>query len=143
MRAPRHFLSLLLLSALLAPVAEADIVVVVNAESGVTQLSRDEVINIFLGRYRQFPNGLAAYPIDQPAVQPERSRFYFLLVNKDLAEINAYWARLLFSGKTSPPMQAATSAEVIDLVSRHKEAIGYIERDQVDPRVKVVMDFSH
>lgn len=142
MKRLRRYLLSLLLVALLTLQAKAGLVVVVNADSGVTELSRDEVINIFLGRYRQYSSGLAALPIDQPADQPESSRFYRLLVNKELAEINAYWARLIFSGKTSPPMQAASGQEVIDWVSRHRGGIGYIERDLATRGLRVVFSFS-
>ncbi len=79
-------------------VARADLVVVVNARSNVDALTRDQVTNIFLGRYRLLPSGMTAMPIDQPAGQTEKARFYRLLVNKDLSEIDAYWARLVFSG---------------------------------------------
>jgi ABC-type phosphate transport system substrate-binding protein len=133
---------LALLAVLAAPPAAADLVVVVNTGSGVERLSRDEVINIFLGRYRQFPSGLAALPIDQPAEQPLKAQFYRQLVNKDLAEINAYWARLIFSGKTSPPRQAASPAEVVAWLAHNRGAIGYVERGMVDARLRIVMEFE-
>jgi hypothetical protein len=122
--------------------AGADLVVVVNANSGVDKLSRDEVVNIFLGRYRQLPSGIAALPVDQPPTDPAKARFYDLLVNKDLTEINAYWARLIFSGKTSPPLQATNAAEVMDWLARRKGAIGYIDRLQVDARLRIVLDLE-
>jgi ABC-type phosphate transport system substrate-binding protein len=133
---------LALLAVLAAPPAVADLVVVVNANSGVERLSQDEIVNIFLGRYRQLPSGLSALPIDQPANQPLKAQFYRKLVNKDLAEINAYWARLTFSGKTSPPRQAANTGEVVPWIVRTPGAIGYIERSMADPRLRIVMEFE-
>ncbi len=139
----RFFALLAFLAALAAASpASAELVVVVNAGSGVERLSRDEVINIFLGRYRQLSSGLAALPIDQPASHALKAQFYRNLVNKDLAEINAYWARLTFSGKTSPPRQAASAAEVVDWLARTRGAIGYVERNMVDARLKIVMEFE-
>ncbi len=136
---PRLFCLIL---ALLPLAASADLVVAVNAKSGVEKLSRDEVINIFLGRYRQLPSGITALPIDHPATQAERAIFYKQLVGKELAEINAYWSRLVFSGKTTPPRQAASSQEVLDWLSTHKGAIGYIERSRLDARFRPVLDLS-
>ena len=136
-------LSLLTLLTLLAtPLAEAEPVVVVNAGSTIVSLSRDQVINIFLGRYRQFPSGVTAMPIDQPAEHPLKAQFYRLLVNKDLAEINAYWARLIFSGKTTPPRQAASSAEVLDWLANTHGAIGYVDRNMVDARLRIVLELT-
>lgn len=120
--------------------ASADPVVVVNARSGISRLSQDEVINIFLGRYRRLPNGVTALPVDQPESSALRGEFYRRLVDKDLHEIKAYWSRLIFSGKTSPPSQAADAAEVIALLTGNTGGIAYLERSQVDSRFRVVLE---
>jgi hypothetical protein len=125
-----------------AAACRADVVVVANTKSGIDKLSRDEVINIFLGRFRQLPSGLSALPIDLPATQAERATFYRLLVNKELADINAYWARLVFSGRTIPPRQAKSIEEVIDFVSTTPGAVGYLDRAKIDGRVKVVLELN-
>jgi len=143
----RPFFTLRLLPPLLlalvsyAAPAIAEPVLVVNARSGVSQLSQDEVINIFLGRYRRFPGGGGATPIDQPEGSPLRAEFYRKLVNKDLDQINAYWSRLIFSGKTPPPKQAANAAEAIQLILSHPGGIAYLERNQVDSRFRIIMEF--
>lgn len=118
----------------------AEPVVVVNARSGIPRLSKEEVINIFLGRYRGLPTGGVAVPIDQPENSSLRAEFYRKLVNKELNEINAYWSRLIFSGKTSPPNQAVSEAEVKQLLSARSGGIAYIERSQVDSRFRVVLE---
>jgi ABC-type phosphate transport system substrate-binding protein len=142
MRKPPRFAFIGFLALLAVAVCRAEIVVVVNPKSGVEKLSRDEVINIFLGRFRQLPSGIAALPVDLPASQPEKSGFYRQLVNKDLAEINAYWARLMFSGRTTPPKQAASVEDAVAYVGGTPGAIGYLDRARVDGRVRVVLEFS-
>lgn len=122
--------------------AMADLVVVVNARSGVDALTREQVTNIFLGRYRLLPSGVTAMPIDQPGEHPEKARFYRLLVNKDLTEIDAYWARLVFSGKTHPPRQASTPKAVIQWLAHERGAIGYMERAEADSRLKIVLNLE-
>mgnify|MGYP000123093648 CR=1 FL=1 len=122
--------------------ARADVVVVVDAKSGVERLTQDEVINIYMGRHRKLPSGMTALPIDQPLAGGLRAEFYRKLVDKDLADINAYWARLYFSGKTRPPLQAGSASEVLSLVTGNPGGIGYLERSQVDARVKIVLFFS-
>lgn len=147
---PRRTCLIFLLSimALLASLpAKAELVVVANASSGVERLSQNEVINIFLGRYRQLPSGIAALPVDQPSGSPMKARFYRKLVNKDIAEINTYWARLTFSGKTAPPRQATSSAEMLEWLARTRGAIGYVEREKLDDwardeRIKIVLEFT-
>lgn len=119
----------------------AEPVVVVNAASAVKQLSKDEVVNIFLGRYRRLPNGETAMPIDQPESSALRSEFYRKLVNKDLNEINAYWSRLIFSGRTSPPVQATSAAEVATLLAGSVSSVAYLDRSQADKRFRIVLEF--
>jgi len=141
----RQFIPLLLcIGALLLPAGSclAEVVVIANARSGVDRLTREEVVNIFLGRFRQLPSGLSALPADLPAGHAEKERFYRLLVNKDLAEINAYWARLVFSGRTSPPRQTRDEGELLRFVSETPGAIGYLERSRIDSRVRVVFEFG-
>ncbi|MCB8747315.1 hypothetical protein LHU53_10390 [Rhodoferax sp. U2-2l] len=125
----------------LGSTARAEPVVVVSAASSLRQLSQDEVVNIFLGRYRRLPNGDTALPIDQPESSPVRADFYRRLVNKDLNEINAYWSRLIFSGRTSPPLQASSSADVIVWLLGQPGGVAYVDRTQVDKRLRIVMEF--
>lgn len=122
--------------------ASAELVVVMRANTPVERLSKDEVTNIFLGRYRSLPSGMQAQPIDQPTGSGTRSIFYQRLVNKTQNEINAYWARLHFSGKTSPPMQSDSPKETLERLLANPGAISYMERSEVDGRLRVVFEFS-
>ena len=118
------------------------IVVIVNPASGVEKLTRDEVIDIFLGRYRKLPSGRVALPIDVTEAGAERAQFYQLLVKKSPAEMSSYWARLVFSGQTSPPFQVPDAQTAIDLVQNNPNAIAYIDRAAVTPKVKVVLEIK-
>ncbi len=121
--------------------ADTDLVIVVNPASGVERQNREEVTALFMGRTKKLPSGLMALPIDQSA-SGDRPRFYRELVNKEPAEINAYWARLIFSGQGSPPRQADNAAEVIEIVSGNKGAIGYLPRGAADRRVRIILDLA-
>lgn len=136
----RLFLLLLLLASGLP--AHAEPVVVMAARQASERLSREEVTNIFLGRYRALATGLPAQPIDQPPASPLRGAFYQLLVNKDAASINAYWSRLHFSGKATPPLQASEESEVIQQLLNVPGAIAYVDRKQVDERMRIVFEFQ-
>lgn len=138
----RQFFILAVFGILCCGDGKAEMVVVVDAKSGVERLTQDEVVNIFMGRHRKLPNGIAALPIDQPLAGGLRAEFYRKLVDKDLADINAYWARLYFSGKTRPPLQANSATEVLSYVLGNAGGIGYLERNQADARVKIVLSLS-
>jgi len=140
MKTLHALLAVLLLAATAWPAVAADWVVVANPKAGITRLTQDEVTNIYLGRYRRLASGLTAEPIDQPADSALRGRFYRQLVDKNLAEINAYWSRLVFSGKTRPPRVASSSEEALQRVLLHPDALAYVDRGTVDARVIVVFD---
>ncbi len=132
---------LVVLLTLLPPLAAAAdvIAVVVNQAADVEALSRTDVINIFMGRFRQFPSGATALPIDMP-VSPVRAQFYRALVNKEPAEINAYWARLVFAGRTSAPIQTNTADDVLKALHANPGGIAYLERSRVTTREKIVFE---
>ena len=81
-------------------------------------------------------------PLQEAAFRHHRPAHRSKLINKELAEINSYWARLIFSGQGSPPRQADNAAEVIEIVSGNKGAIGYIPRAAADKRVRIILDLS-
>lgn len=122
--------------------AAAELVVVVNPKSGVERLTREDVINIFLGRFRQLPSGIPALPMDLPANHPEKALMYHLLVGKDLDQIASYWSRLVFSGRTSPPLQATSADDLIRFVASNRGGVGYLDRSRVDSRVRVVLEMQ-
>jgi hypothetical protein len=118
------------------------LVLVVNPASGVQSLTKEQAVNLFMGRYRKLPSGITAIPVDISGESAERKRFYHLLLQKDLADINAYWARLIFSGQASPPLQAPDARTALDLVATNRSAVAYVERKLIDNRVKVVLELE-
>ncbi len=135
--------AVLLAALLLAlPAAAGEPVVVVNPQSGIDRLSKDEVTHIFMGRKKRLPGDLVALQVEQALPPAVRARFYERLVQKSLPEINAYWARLYFSGQAQPPRQLDTAEEVLDLVALNKGAIGVVDGAKVDKRVRVVLDLG-
>ena len=131
-----------LVALLPAMVCAENLVVVINPDSGVEQLSRNDVINIFLGNFRQLPSGITAQPVDLPPAHPDRAEFYHRLVGKSPAEINTYWARQMFSGKTRPPIQTEQFDEALALVHSVEGAVTYMERDKVSGNLKIVFELS-
>lgn len=136
----RLFLLCSMLWLLLAAEAQAELVVVVNARSGVAAMSRNEVVNLFFGRSRQFFNGIEAQPVDMVDSHPDRARFYAGLVAKDLSEVNAYWSRQVFSGRLQPPIRVSTPEDVLKWVVSHPGGIGFVELSKADARVRVVYE---
>lgn len=105
--------------------------VLVNAQSGVERLERQQVMSIFLGRARHFPNGKALTVFDHAVGTQTRTGFFENLTGKSIADIDAYWARMRYSGRSTPPKTLAAEA-VLEVVSQNKKAISYVEHDVSD-----------
>ena len=119
--------------------ADGRLVVVINETGGVERLTHEQVVNIFLGRFRQLPNGLAATPIDRPRDDELMADFYRLLVDKTPAEIRSYWSRLIFSGKTAPPRQAQSGQDLHKWLVEIPGAIAYMRPEECLPPLVVVL----
>lgn len=119
--------------------ADTDLVVVVAANSTVTQLDQDQVANIFLDRSASLPNGTTALPTDAPERSEVRDRFYIALCGRSPAQMKAYWSRLIFTGRGKPPREAGSTDAVKNFVRTTPGGIGYLEASNVDSTVKVVL----
>ena len=119
-----------------------DIVVVANQKNTVNKLSRDEVIDLYMGRNRLLSSGVTAVPLDLPATSAERENFYLRLTGKSMSQINAYWARLILTGRASPPTLMHSQAEAIQMVTDNRSAVGYVNKSNANSKVKVVFELD-
>lgn len=118
--------------------AHADLYVIVHPAHAGPDMTQGETLDLFMGRTRHFPGGQPALPVDQPRNSPARARFYRALTGMDLAQVNSYWARLMFSGQTMPPEPIASEAAVLAAVRQNPAAIGYVLAEPADRSVHVV-----
>jgi ABC-type phosphate transport system substrate-binding protein len=123
---------------LVSSAAFADVVPVVSSKNQVHELSKNQVIDIFLGRANRFPNGEQAVPIDQAEGSEIRDAFYQQFANRSAAQLKAYWSKIVFTGKGEPPREVSPSEKVKRVLAEHPQCIGYIDRDEVDANVKIV-----
>ena len=117
----------------------AETVVIVNKNTAINTLSKDDVRSIFLGRLMTLPQtDDAIKPLDQNYEGTIRKDFYHAIAHKSSRQINAYWARLLFTGKAKPPTIVHSDKEVINLITTSPQYIGYVSSENLTSDVKVV-----
>lgn len=120
-------------------VARADIVVVVNPESPLVQLNQQDISDLYLGRIRAIHGAERFLILDQPRDSDLRSRFFSQLNGMSLRSVNAYWARLQFSGDSQPPIPLNDDKSVIETVKRNRLAIGYIDASAITADVRPIL----
>jgi ABC-type phosphate transport system substrate-binding protein len=118
--------------------AAAEVVAVVSAQNPVTTLSKNQVVDIFLGKANSFPDGGEAVPIDQYEGSAARNEFYLKFAGKSPAQIKAFWSKIIFTGRGQPPPEVSNDIEVKKFIVKNPHAIGYIEQGSVDGSVKVL-----
>lgn len=119
---------------------QADVVAVVSAKSPVTALTRSQVADLFLGKTTRFPNGTQAVPIDQDEGLPARDEFYATFAGKSAAQVKAYWAKIIFTGRGEPPRSVSSAAAISKLLATNSQAIAYLERSAVDANMRVLAE---
>jgi len=127
------------LSACFVPAARADIYVVVNTANAQHALSQKEAVDLFMGRTRNFVNGDFALLFDLPRDSPVRASFYRVLTGMSPAQVNSYWARLMFAGQTMPPQALPNEAAMLDIVKRNPSAVGYLGQEPTDKGLRTVL----
>jgi len=130
---------LLLVAALLiGSAAQAEVAVIVHP-SNAAALNADVVSKLFLGREKSFPGGATAVPLSLTEGSAAASEFNDKVLKKSFSQLKAYWSKLLFTGKGTPPKEVSSDAEMLQLVANNPNMIGYVDAKSVDSSVKVVL----
>jgi ABC-type phosphate transport system substrate-binding protein len=118
--------------------ALAEVVVVVAAKNPLTSLTKSQVVDVFLGKTTRFPDGSPAVPVDLQEGSPTRDEFYAVLAGLSAAQLKAYWAKIIFTGRGQPPRTAAGPAEIRKLLVADPHVIAYVDRSVVDDSMKIL-----
>ncbi|WP_255857449.1 phosphate ABC transporter substrate-binding protein [Bacterioplanoides sp. SCSIO 12839] len=133
--------SLLISSVFLSAFSYAEISVIVSSNNHNDSLDKDNISRVFLGKTKNFPDGSQAVPVDQKAGSSARESFNTNVLGKSSSQLKAYWSRLIFTGKGTPPKESGDDLAVKKLVAENPNLIGYVNSETVDGSVKVVYKF--
>lgn len=128
----RSFAFGLLLMALLAATwdfagaQESSFVVIVHPSNAEKTLSKSRVSQLLLKKSSRWENGTAAEPVDLNAQSPVREQVSEVIHGRSVNSIKSYWQRQIFSGKSVPPPELASDADVVAYVRGRPGAIGYV-----------------
>ncbi len=137
------FLTLSLTCYINAAIAKP-ISIVVHADNATDSLSKKQLIDLYMGRYVAFPDNQSAQPLDTITPEGLKSTFYKRLVNMPLSRVNAYWSRVRFTGRATPPETYSDEQMVLRFIAENPNAIGYVFSDaltqQQKQKVKVILE---
>ena len=114
------------------------IAVVVGQKSAVTQVSTDDLRELYLRRRRLWPDGSRAVPINLPPGNPVRERCSRTVLGRSTQELVTYWNARYFEGIMPPTVLSSPSA-VRAYLAVEPAAIGYLPLSEVDDTCRTLL----
>jgi hypothetical protein len=135
----KKYFSLLLL--LFTPYSAAALFVVVSEQSQISAFEVDDIADVYLGRSKVLDSLYINQVIDRKG--EVRRRFFKSVTQMRESQVNAYWAKLKFSGSMRAPEQVESDSRVFEKLLVNPQAIGYTsKRPDVDSGIKVVLEIN-
>ena len=120
--------------------ASDPVAVIVNPSNTVSNASIADLNRIFLGEKSRWPNGKHIFLIMAPPGSAERAAILKSVYKMSESEYAKYFLQASFTGAISaPPKDAASAAEIKQLVASNPGAIGYLKEQDADDTVKVIL----
>jgi ABC-type phosphate transport system substrate-binding protein len=124
MKHPHYFLLAALTFGAAAATA-ADFKVIANPGIKVSEISANDLKDIFLATKSSLGDGTHVEPVWEKGGATHEA-FLKEYVGKTDAAVGTYFRSLVFTGKASMPKSVASDADVVAYVEKTKGAIGYV-----------------
>lgn len=109
----------------IATLSFAEVEVIVHPSNSAA-LDKDSIQRIYLGKTRAFPGGGEAVAISLKEGSGPEGEFTKNVLGKSAKQLKAYWAKMVFTGKGTPPRQIDTAEEMVNLISANPNLIGFV-----------------
>jgi ABC-type phosphate transport system substrate-binding protein len=131
--------TLLLVTLLLTPLSANAAIAVVVHPSNQTSLTQEDLVRLYTGKLSAFPDGTSAVPVNLADSVALRADFDQKALGRSSSQVKAYWSKLVFTGKGTPPKEVVSDSEVLTLVASNPNLIGYVSAAAVSDKVKVLL----
>src|SRR2546430_2308385 len=122
----------------------ADVAVVVNSETPVTDLSLSEVRKVLLGERQYWNSKLPVVLLIRAPVTRERDVVLRVIYQMSEAQFKQYWVAKIFRAEAASPPKIVYSNDMqYELVSAMPGAIAFVDARSVRPGLKVVRVDGH
>ena len=137
MKKLRFVILLLAAASIFAIHAQAQVIVIANPGVKATEISKNDLRDVFTGNATSLPDGSRVVPILLKA-GTVHEEFLQVYIGKNDTAYRAGWRSLVFSGQASMPKSLETDAAVVEFVAHNQGAIGYIGKATPHEGVKVL-----
>lgn len=111
---------------------------IVNSANSVTEMSRGDVAQSYLGVRHVWPNGEVVVPLDQSTNSPVRAAFSRDVLRVTVEGVQTHWMRAIMAGRGRPPF-VASEAVILERVAKDAHLLSYVASDgPLPPGVKTI-----
>ncbi|HUI29935.1 MAG TPA: hypothetical protein VLX91_06930 [Candidatus Acidoferrales bacterium] len=129
---------LVALVVLAAAGAQAQVAVIANKSVPEESIQISKLNDIYSLRQKTWSNGSIIIPVTLKS-DNEVSRKFFDAFGMSSMEMKKLWMRAQLTGEGQPPEGMNSTDEILDKVASTPGAIGYVEADKVNAKVKVLL----
>jgi len=136
-------LAILLLLFHAAPALSGEVAVIANPTVPVQALTSAELLDIYNGDVKEWPDGSAIVVFDLKPASAVKDAFYGYL-GKSASRMKSTWMKSLLSGEGRPPEAYPDGEALLEKVMQTPGAIGFVDRRLVTAGVRelVVIPFK-
>jgi ABC-type phosphate transport system substrate-binding protein len=120
-------------------VIAGDIVIICNKSVAESNLSKQDLKNIYLGKKTTWSDNKKIVFVTQDNSNVS-DQFLSEYVNKSSAQFSSYWKEKIFTGQGTPPKSFASDKEMIQFVTQTEGAIGYVTAESLDNVKKLTIE---
>lgn len=121
-----------------AEASEVRLAVVVGKTSGVSELSVQDLKNLYRGDQLTDPSGERIIPFALSRELPERAGFDRVVLGWSPVEVARHWIDRKIRGQSGPPRSVDSPDLMLRVVAKLDGALGYVRAEDVRDLVKVV-----
>ncbi|WP_333608026.1 phosphate ABC transporter substrate-binding protein [Arsukibacterium sp.] len=114
-------------------------VVIISHPDNTNQLTKDDIQRIYTGKSSSFANGDSVIPLNLSDADATRASFDEKALGRSSSQVKAYWSKLVFTGKGTPPKEVSSEQEMLKLVSSNPNILGYVSSGTDTTGVKVLL----
>lgn len=112
-----------------------DIIVIGNRSVPASQLSPKEIKKIYLGKKKNWSNGLKVVFV-KLGKGDVSTKFLKELVKKNPSMYSKYWKKKMFTGSGTPPIVFEKEKDLVAYVAKTKGSVGYVSSKSYSESVK-------
>ncbi len=114
------------------------VVIIVNSENPVLDISSADLRNIFIADKSVWENGNSIQLVDWKIDNNIREQFYDKILRKSVAVVRRGWIQKIVVGNIFPPSVLSSEEEIVNYVATHRGAIAYVGKKAMPLTVKTI-----